>query len=123
MKKLIMSALPKTWLIDIDGVVFEHNGHLKLSGDILNKNVKELFLQISDEDVVIFLTSRGIEYKEETICALKKNGLKFDHIIFALPKGERVLVNDIKPDGLKTAIAINTKRNELNQILVIRVCQ
>lgn len=26
---LTLSALPKTWLIDLDGVIFRHNSHLE----------------------------------------------------------------------------------------------
>ena len=38
--------------------------------------------------------------------------MRYDHIIFDLNVGERIVVNDKKPDGLKTALAINLKRNE-----------
>ena len=41
---------------------------------------------------------------------LKK--IRYDHIIFDLPYGERILVNDIKPGGLQTSIAVNTQRDE-----------
>ena len=42
------------------------------------------------------ITSTGQEYK----------------IIYDLPHGERILINDKKPSGLNTAIAISNERNE-----------
>ena len=73
--------------------------------------VKGFLSSIPSSDKIIFLTSREEKYKEKTIRFLKDNGLRFDYIIFDLPPGERILINDIKPGGLKTAICINVKRN------------
>jgi hypothetical protein len=42
---------------------------------------------------------------------LKDQGLRFNHAIFGIPRGERILINDIKPSGLDTAIGINVERN------------
>ena len=35
----------------------------------------------------------------------------YNYAIFDLPLGERIVVNDLKPEGLKTAIAWNVERN------------
>jgi hypothetical protein len=35
-----------------------------------------------------------------------------NHIIFNLPLGERIVVNDKKPAGLETAVAWNVERNK-----------
>ena len=32
-------------------------------------------------------------------------------IVYGLPYGERILINDRKPSGLPTAIAVNTDRD------------
>ncbi len=109
LKKL--SNLPKTWLLDIDGVIFIHNYYLNHKRDKLNQEVKKLLKLIKKEDYVILLTARDKKYKKFTEESLKKFKIKYDKIIFNLPKGERILINDIKPRGLKTAIAINIKRN------------
>ena len=108
-----LSNLPKTWLIDIDGVIFIHNYYLKYGKDKLIPGIKKLFKKIKKEDYVILLTARDLKYKELTIKSLKKYKIKYHQIIFNLPKGERILINDIKPKGLKTAIAINIKRNKI----------
>jgi len=42
-------------------------------------------------------------------------------IIFGLPQGERILINDMKPSGLITAYAINKNRDEALEINVIRL--
>jgi len=41
-----------------------------------------------------------------------RNKIRYNFIIFDLPFGERILINDIKPKkNLKTAISINLKRD------------
>ena len=39
------------------------------------------------------------------------NGIRYDAIVCGVPYGERILVNDRKPSGLTTAIAMNTERD------------
>jgi len=111
MTTLHLSNLPKTWLIDLDGTIVKHNGY-KEGGDKLLEGVKEFFENVSEQDVVIILTSREAKYKDETINFLKTNNIRFDHIIFDLPYGERILINDMKESGMLTAHAINKKRDE-----------
>ena len=104
------SKLGKTWLIDIDGTIFEHNSHLKSGNKILQKS-KNFLLNIPKNDKIIILTGRPKKYKKSTINFLKKHNIKYDEIIFDLNIGERILINDKKPDGLKTAYAFNVKRD------------
>lgn len=120
MKSIILSDLPKTWLIDIDGVIFVHNSHLTPDGDQLVEGVVELFEQILPQDTIILLTSRDAKYRLVTIKSLKKYNFRFDDLIFNLPPGERVVINDMKASGLKTAIAINTTRDNLGDITIVR---
>ena len=112
---LNLSHLPKTWLIDIDGVIFEHNGHLNLKDGEFEKpldNVIEFFNNLNKDDKVILLSAREEKYRKITERSLKNAVIKYDLLIMGLPVGERILINDIKPDGLRTAYAINVKRNE-----------
>jgi len=117
MTTLHLSNLPKTWLIDLDGTIVKHNGY-KEGGDKLLEGVKEFFENVSEQDVVIILTSREAKYKDETINFLKTNNIRFDHIIFDLPYGERILINDMKESGMLTAHAINKKRDEPLDIFI-----
>lgn len=109
--ELILSTLPKTWIFDLDGTLVKHNGY-KLDGkDSLLEGVKEYLDEIPDEDYILILTSRTDEYRDMTLDFLRENGIRYDKIIFNMPMGERIVVNDRKPSGLDMAIAINIVRN------------
>lgn len=110
--KLELSPLGHTWLLDLDGTIVKHNGH-KIDGeDRFLEGAKEFLQRLPSGDCVIFVTSRSLEEKEATEGFLKEHGIDFHQIVYGLPYGERILVNDGKPSGLKTAIAVNTKRDE-----------
>lgn len=107
-----MSALPKTWILDLDGTIVKHNGY-KIDGtDSLLEGVDRLLSQIKENDMVIFITSRKKEYREMTERFLDEHEIRYDYIIYEAPYGERILVNDRKPSGLEMAYAISTKRDE-----------
>ena len=111
-KELILSTLPKTWIFDLDGTLLKHNGY-KLDGkDTLLEGVKEYLDGIPEEDHILILTSRTEEYKEQTLKFLCDNDIRFDEILFNIPMGERIVVNDRKPSGLAMAVAINVERDE-----------
>lgn len=111
-EKIVVSALPKTWILDLDGTIVKHNGY-KLDGfDTLLPGAKEFLANIRPEDMVVFVTSRTEEQREITMEFLKNQGIRYDHILFHAPYGERILVNDQKPSGLQTAIAVNTERDK-----------
>ena len=114
--KLCLSSLGKTWIFDIDGTLVKHNGYLIDGSDSLLGGVKQFFSSLPPVDRVILLTSRKREYAAETESFLKSNGIRFDHIIYDLPAGERILVNDEKPSGLRTAYALNKVRDESLEI-------
>lgn len=117
--KLEMSPLNKTWLFDIDGTIVKHNGY-KIDGvDTLLAGAKEFLNSLPENDKVVLLTSRTNEYRKETLNFLKNNGIRYDEIIFGLPFGERILVNDKKPSGLKMAYSINSVRDEFMKTQVI----
>lgn len=112
-----VSTLGKTWILDLDGTIVKHNGY-KLDGhDVLLPGAKEFLANIRPNDVVIFITSRTEECREMTLAFLNEHKIRYDHIIFNAPYGERILVNDCKPSGLQTAIAINTERDQCTEVL------
>ena len=117
--KIEMSALGKTWLLDLDGTIVKHNGY-KIDGkDSLLPGAKTFMEQISCNDIIIFLTSRKRELKECTEKFLYENGIRYDYIIFDLPYGERILVNDNKPSGIKMAYSINLERDHFREIEIV----
>ena len=107
---LSLSSLPHTWIIDIDGTILKHDGH-KEYGDQLLAGVKEFLQRIPADDTIIFMSAREEFYAKATLDFLQDNGIRYDKVIFGLPKGERILINDIKPSGLDTALAINVMRD------------
>lgn len=115
-----VSPLGKTWILDLDGTIVKHNGY-KIDGkDTFLPGAKEFLDSIPDTDRIIFLTSRKDTLEEgQTRTAkqlteefLKENHIRYDHIIWNAPYGERILVNDSKPSGLPMAYAIRPKRDE-----------
>lgn len=106
-----LSDLPKTWLIDVDGVSVRHNRPGECHNELL-PGVGVFWQQIGEADVVILLTARAEARREETLAFFRAQGLRFDHAIFGLPAGERILINDRKPSGLTTALAVNVGRDE-----------
>jgi len=120
--KLPVSTLPKIWIFDLDGTLVKHNGYL-MEGDTLLPGVKEFFEKIPETDFIIILTSRSEEYREITENFLKENGIRYNVILFDLPQGERILINDVKPSGLLTAYAINKERDSELELEVLRITE
>ena len=112
MNKLVLSRLGHTWVIDLDGTIVRHNGY-KIDGqDTFLPGAKEFLNSIPSEDMVIFLTSRTESLQQQTEDFLKINHIRYSHIIFGVPYGERIIINDDKPSGLCMTKAISVKRDE-----------
>ena len=110
MAELVLSPLKKTWFIDLDGTVLIHNSDVAKNEDQVILTSLE-FLKTIEDDHIVFTTSRSQKHKKKTESFLRLNNIKFDFIIYDLPYGERILVNDNKSSGLTTAYAIALERN------------
>lgn len=118
-EELVLSPLGHTWILDLDGTIVKHNGY-KIDGkDTFLPGAKEFLASLPKEDLIIFVTSRTEEYRELTTSFLEKNAIRYHHIIFNAPYGERVLINDDKPSGMRCSIAVNTKRDVFNLDYII----
>ena len=106
-----LSPLGKTWILDIDGTIVKHNGYLTDGRDSLLNGAAEFLAGIPETDMIIFITSRTHNESAMTERFLIENGVRYNHIIYNAPYGERVLIIDRKPSGLNTAIAVNTERD------------
>lgn len=115
-KELILSNLNKTWLFDLDGTICVHNGYKIFGKDKIIDKAKQFIDNINEEDMIIFITSRKKIYKEETEKFLKDNNIRYNYIIYEAPFGERIVINDKKPSGLKTAYALNIERDNFEKI-------
>jgi len=127
----IHNKIGKTWFIDIDGTILRKQSDKKIDLMIerhANKShtqeqalsSSKMFLKkIPKGDTIILTTARDARHGEHTEKALEFLGMRYDEIIYDIRSGARILVNDIKPKGavknnheIKTAFAINLKRNE-----------
>ena len=118
--KLILSILPKTWIFDLDGTLVKHNGY-KLDGkDTMLPGAKEYLNGLPETDYVLILTSREERYREMTLRFLEENGVRYDSILFGMPTGERIIINDRKPSGIDMAVAVNVGRDTFNYPTVVR---
>jgi hypothetical protein len=121
-ERVRLSPLGHTWLIDLDGTVLKHNGYLQ-GGDELLEGVCAFWSRIPADDHVILLTARDEVDRVATLDFLTAQGLRFDQAIFGLPVGERILINDAKPNGLVTALAVSVVRDAGLAGLEIEVAQ
>ena len=111
MNELVLSNLGHTWILDLDGTILKHNGHLIDGKDSFLPGAREFLRSIPEKDMVIFISSRRKCYKKQSVKFLKENGIRYDYIIFEAPYGERIVINDKKPSGLVTAQAVSINRN------------
>ena len=110
-EKLILSTLPKTWVFDLDGTLLKHNGY-KIDGhDTVLDGVTEYLQNLPENDKIVLFTSRTDEYRQMTVDFLKTAGIRYDAILFDMPFGERIMVNDRKVSGLDMAVALNVDRD------------
>lgn len=109
--ELVLSSLPKTWILDLDGTLVKHNGYLIDGYDTLLPGVENFLQKIDENDLIIIITSRKHDYKERTEAFLTQKGIRFSQIIYDAPFGERILINDNKPSGLKMSFAIDLERD------------
>ena len=106
-----MTGLSKTWILDLDGTLLVHDGPYIMGKDEFLPGAREFLDSIPRRDMIIFLTARSDYEKPHTMRFLKENNVRYDHIIFNAGEGERIMINDMKPDGLVTAYAVNTVRD------------
>jgi hypothetical protein len=116
MENLILSPLNHTWFLDLDGTLVVHNGYKIYGYDILLEGAREFLNRIPADDMIIIITSRTDEYKEITEAFLSDEKIRYDTVIYSAPFGERIVVNDRKPSGLSTALAVNINRDERMKI-------
>ena len=110
-EQIRISPLGHTWVLDFDGTLVEHNGY-KTGDDKFLPGAKEFLQSIPKEDFVLILTAREKEARTKTENFLKEHNIRYNEILFGMPMGERILINDDKPSGLRCAYAITPQRNQ-----------
>jgi hypothetical protein len=107
----------KTIFLDIDGCVLKHKGNLSnqltLNPELLPDVIEKLNKWEADGCKIILVTGRKESMRKITEETLASMGVFFDQLIMGLPRGERIVINDQKPDNnIRVARAIEIKRNE-----------
>jgi phosphoglycolate phosphatase-like HAD superfamily hydrolase len=108
--------MKKTIFIDIDGTLIKHQGNLT---NMFTKEIEVLpgvIEKLNEWDAngykIILTTGRKEILRQITEKQLIENGIFFDQLIMGLPRGERILINDIKPgNNMSVAKAIEVKRD------------
>jgi len=109
--------MKKTLFIDIDGILFKHKVNLSNilfeESEILPGVIEKINKWNADGHKIILTTGRTESMRKKTDEQLQKNGIFYDQLIMGLTRGERILINDIKPNvNMITASAIQVNRNE-----------
>jgi len=109
--------MKKTLFIDIDGCLIKHRGNL--SNIILEKPellpgvLEKLNEWEAEGHKIILTTGRKESLRKITEEELFNFGIFYEQLIMGLPRGERIIINDKKPNNdMKTASAIEINRNE-----------
>ena len=111
-RSIKLSNLPKTWIFDIDGTLVLHNGHISNEDEDFLVGVETFLVENIEKDDVILLTTSRTKEESSLIFDRVKQICNCDvRVIASLPFGERLLFNDDKPSGLKTAYSINLQRD------------
>ncbi len=137
-----MESLNKTYFVDLDGTLLEHQTNDELDEMIQDygtrsflhekplKTSLKFFKSIDKKDMIIFTTARCSRHKDHTIRVLQRLGIKYKDILFDINSGARFLVNDMKPKGsvgntlpFKTAYAINLERDKGMAPKDVEVCK
>ena len=107
---------PKTIICDIDGVLLEHL-NLGVSCQVSAEPLEGTLEKINEWDAkgynIILITGRRESYRKITEEQLTSYGIFYDQLIMGVGGGDRVIINDRKPNSKRdTAYAINLNRNE-----------
>lgn len=108
----------KTLFVDIDGTIFVHSNK-GISDMMTHRTNPQVLPGVLDkfnewnelEYCIIITTARKEclrEYTEEQLLAA---GLHYDYLLMGISAGPRIVLNDTKPDGTITALAIPLERN------------
>jgi hydroxymethylpyrimidine pyrophosphatase-like HAD family hydrolase len=112
-----MDTRPKTLFVDIDGVLLKHHGsgneQSRIQPELL-PGVKEKFDEWDRKGYgFILVTGRRESERKATEEQLHSVGIVYDYLIMGVGGGQRVVINDFKPNKTEpTALAICIERNK-----------
>lgn len=107
---------PKTIICDIDGTLVRHlspdkNTDENVDLEILPGTIEKLMEWDIKGYNIILITGRRESMRVSTEKQLAKIGIFYDKLIMGIGGGDRILINDKKPNGRDTAFSVNIERN------------
>ena len=106
----------KTLFLDIDGTLVKHeNPHVtslpshKMT--VLDGTIDKLLEWNKKGYIIILTTGRRESNREILEKQLRDAGIFYDQLVMGVGRGTRIIVNDIKPDGMMTAESFNLIRD------------
>lgn len=108
---------PKTILTDLDGTLIKHHGDITkqhiYEAEVLPGVLDKIRLWDKLGYKIILVSGRRESTRQDTERQLANAGIIYDQLILSITGGERILINDLKPENDKpTASAINVERNK-----------
>lgn len=108
--------LPKTLFLDIDGTLVEHKNPNLTSlpshkMNVLDGTIEKLLEWNKKGYTIILVTGRRESNREITVKQLQEAGIFYDQLIMGIGRGPRVVVNDLKPNGIISAYSFNIVRD------------
>lgn len=107
----------KTIFIDIDGTLIHHYGlpgQQTLKPTKILPGAKEKLAEWESKGYkFILITGRKESERRLTEKQLADAGIQYDQLIMGINRGDRVIINDMKPNSNEpTAVAVNVVRNK-----------
>ena len=109
---------PKTIFCDLDGTLVKHSNPIEVQNPELELEVLPgVHDKLSEWDTkgyhVVITTGRKHSAREATIKQMQNAGINYDQLIMGFGGGDRILINDRKPNSKKdTAFVVNLTRNK-----------
>ena len=106
---------PKTIFCDIDGTLLKHRGPSKVAlqhhGDLLPETIRVIREWDRNANNIVLTTGRKESLRKTTEEELLEHGIVYDRLLMGLSGGDRILINDRKPDGRLAAWSISPDRD------------
>jgi len=108
-----MNCKKQCVIVDIDGTVIKHCRPWEWTNPItILPGVLEQFADWESQGChIVLMTGRKESNRQWLQDQLRRKGLYWDALLMNCGSGPRTLVNDMKPNGQKSAHAVNCKRD------------
>tara|TARA_Y100000592_G_scaffold65603_1_gene102074 strand:- start:1110 stop:1790 length:681 start_codon:yes stop_codon:yes gene_type:complete len=106
----------KTIFCDIDGTLLKHRSPEDIASGVTSSPTEEALQTIKQWEAngynIILVTGRKPSLEKITKTELASYGIVYDKLIMGIGGGDRILINDRKPNGRPAAWAVNLDRDK-----------